>query len=571
MKRKLSKIVASFVAVILILPGMLLAEPTKALAAPDYPKVQGLNWKDGTYEGYWTPYDFDAVGATDPGYFVSLYKDGHAILENSAHKPGPMYGKERTSYKFDDLIKKNGPGTYTFYVSAYINGTADLQYTESGVSPEKIVEGEKYKLNISVSPEYAGRVSVNGSPVDSWVEGFQYQNMKLEAEPSTGFVFEKWTSTEGSTYETGSFWMPDREINVCAVFKEYIYTPNPRWKAGTFVANWNKYDGCRGYNLVLYKDSVQVGDPITVTNPNVDSYDFTSLIKANGKGTYSFGVWAVFVDSTKTGEETSSTQIYDEDNEIKGISFTLDKSCVTKLAEGYSAAHVKDELTSLLAANRLISGLNLSVKLSPTDPVRITSTILVSSELDDSVAIQKDEEYCLCFHFVPNQTGDEFASTVSGPYGEATLIREDAGNCYVYCPILSSSSGGSAPGPSPDPAPTPGSETKQNSVVSVVFPVDVVSTMIDAAKPGDTITYDFGDYYSFPFWFMQKVASRPDLKYVFKCNYKSAKYVFTINYGEKINLEFEWYGPFKMAELFDYEIMDENGAVIASRKKQKAI
>lgn len=105
----------------------------------------------------------------------------------------------------------------------------------------------------------------------------------------------------------------------------------------------------------------------------------------------------------------------------------------------------------------------------------------------------------------------------------------------------------------PAPAPTPTPEA--------LSPCDIVSRMIDAAKPGDTITFDFGGWHSMPLWFMSKVASRPDLTYVFKCEYEYKEYVFTINPGDEFALDCEWYGPLKMVTLFDNEITDENGTV----------
>lgn len=92
-------------------------------------------------------------------------------------------------------------------------------------------------------------------------------------------------------------------------------------------------------------------------------------------------------------------------------------------------------------------------------------------------------------------------------------------------------------------------------------PYELATELIDTAKAGDTVTYDFGDWHSLPLGFMEKVASRPDLTYVFKCVYQSEHYEFTINLGTKFELDCLWYGPLKMAELFNTKITDESGNV----------
>lgn len=475
MKKRLTQMVAILAAMIFFVTSVTFVTPVKAFAdtGREYHKVTGLKWGEGAddkYVGYWDAYDFPGEDNTKWGYFVILCKNGHYIIDSSSssQKPGPVY-YQYNSYDFKELIKKNGPGEYTFVVSAYVYGDTlnDLPKTKSDASAVKTVEGEKYKLNISVSPIDTGRVSVNGAPVEGYgVEAFQYQDIVLKAEPTAGFKFSKWTSGDGEQYTTGSFWMPDREIEVCAEFEGYHYCPNPRWYEGSFVANWNKYEGCRNYCLNLYKDGTQVGDSIWVNDADAESYDFTSLIEANGKGTYKFDLQAVFADSTRTLLSESGTIENDNSSEIENIGFSLNKSNITTLLEGNSAGAVKSELSALYNANNLISGLNSIVKLDSSDPIRLTKTTLVSSELEDSAIIEKEKEYCLCFHFIPNKEGDTFASTVVGPAGEATLMREDANNCYVYWPIKSGSSGGSTPTPGPtpgpDPTPTPNPSLKQN-------------------------------------------------------------------------------------------------------------
>lgn len=75
--------------------------------------------------------------------------------------------------------------------------------------------------------------------------------------------------------------------------------------------------------------------------------------------------------------------------------------------------------------------------------------------------------------------------------------------------------------------------------------------MINAAKEGDTVTFEMGEWSSYPLWFMKKIADKPTVTYVFKYFYEDSDYEVTIKAGDKFALDCEWYGPLKMPTLFD--------------------
>lgn len=81
--------------------------------------------------------------------------------------------------------------------------------------------------------------------------------------------------------------------------------------------------------------------------------------------------------------------------------------------------------------------------------------------------------------------------------------------------------------------------------------------MINNAKPGDELKLDFGPWHSFPLWMMQMIAEKPDVTYVLKYTYQGKMYEATIKRGEKFELDCEWYGPLKTAELFDTKITEQ--------------
>ena len=81
---------------------------------------------------------------------------------------------------------------------------------------------------------------------------------------------------------------------------------------------------------------------------------------------------------------------------------------------------------------------------------------------------------------------------------------------------------------------------------------DYAPSMIDAAKPGQTITFEFGVWDSFPKSFMAKLVdkSAQNVTFVFHYYWNDVKQEITIPAGTPIDLSCEWYGPAKMAELY---------------------
>ena len=76
--------------------------------------------------------------------------------------------------------------------------------------------------------------------------------------------------------------------------------------------------------------------------------------------------------------------------------------------------------------------------------------------------------------------------------------------------------------------------------------------MINAAKSGQTITFEFGEWNSFPKSFMAKLVdkSAQNVTFVFHYKWNHVKQEIKIPAGTPIDLNFDWYGPAKMAELY---------------------
>ena len=81
---------------------------------------------------------------------------------------------------------------------------------------------------------------------------------------------------------------------------------------------------------------------------------------------------------------------------------------------------------------------------------------------------------------------------------------------------------------------------------------EYATPMINAAKAGQTITFDFGEWNSFPKSFMAKLVdkSAQNVTFVFHYKWNHVKQEITIPAGTPIDLNFDWYGPAKMAELY---------------------
>ena len=81
---------------------------------------------------------------------------------------------------------------------------------------------------------------------------------------------------------------------------------------------------------------------------------------------------------------------------------------------------------------------------------------------------------------------------------------------------------------------------------------EYAAPMIKAAKPGQTITFNFGEMNSFPKSFMEKLVEKngQNVSFVFNYKWNHVKQEITIPAGTPIDLNFDWYGPAKMAELY---------------------
>ena len=81
---------------------------------------------------------------------------------------------------------------------------------------------------------------------------------------------------------------------------------------------------------------------------------------------------------------------------------------------------------------------------------------------------------------------------------------------------------------------------------------EYAAPMINAAKPGQTITFEFGEWNSFQKSFMAKLVdkSAQNVTFVFKYKWNHKVQTITIPAGTPIDLNFDWYGPAKMAELY---------------------
>ena len=77
-----------------------------------------------------------------------------------------------------------------------------------------------------------------------------------------------------------------------------------------------------------------------------------------------------------------------------------------------------------------------------------------------------------------------------------------------------------------------------------------VDSLLNSAKPGQTVTFDFGEWNSLPKSVMQKLANKSGVNYVIKFKKNHKPVTVTIPAGTPIDLQFDWYGPDKMIQLY---------------------
>lgn len=81
---------------------------------------------------------------------------------------------------------------------------------------------------------------------------------------------------------------------------------------------------------------------------------------------------------------------------------------------------------------------------------------------------------------------------------------------------------------------------------------DYATPMVNASKAGQNITFELGEWNSFPKAFMEKIAAKSaeGVTFVFHYKWNHVKQEITIPAGTQVDLNYDWYGPAKMAELY---------------------
>lgn len=81
---------------------------------------------------------------------------------------------------------------------------------------------------------------------------------------------------------------------------------------------------------------------------------------------------------------------------------------------------------------------------------------------------------------------------------------------------------------------------------------DYATPMINSSWAGQTVTFELGEWNSFPKAFMEKIAAKSleGVSFVFHYKWNHEKQEITIPYGTIVDTSLDWYGPAKMAELY---------------------
>lgn len=74
--------------------------------------------------------------------------------------------------------------------------------------------------------------------------------------------------------------------------------------------------------------------------------------------------------------------------------------------------------------------------------------------------------------------------------------------------------------------------------------------LIKGAQSGQTVVFEFGEWNSFPDWFMKEIANRRDVTFVFRYKWNHVQQEIMIPAGSEVYTQFLWTGPAKMRELY---------------------
>lgn len=76
--------------------------------------------------------------------------------------------------------------------------------------------------------------------------------------------------------------------------------------------------------------------------------------------------------------------------------------------------------------------------------------------------------------------------------------------------------------------------------------------MLNKASAGQTVTFEFGEWNSFPKSFMEKIAAKSmeGVTVVFHYKWNHAKQEIVIPFGTAVDTQYDWYGPAKLEQLY---------------------
>lgn len=206
-----------------------------------------------------------------------------------------------------------------------------------------------------------------------------------------------------------------------------------------------------------------------------------------------------------------------------------------------------------------VTALALEGNGSQDDPYRISTMetgnhlqpygpdyeIYVKNDTERTLYVYADNIYgdSVCFTDEPTQYAD---FTVEFPDGASNILDSDStigwampadGDTTVAIRMS---------------APVPPDNTQPTSEYNYNPWDDYATPMINAAEAGQTITFEFGEWNSFPKSFMAELAdkSAQNITFVFHYKWDHVEQEITIPAGTPIDLSCDWYGPAKMAELY---------------------
>ena len=374
------------------------------------------------------------------------------------------------------------------------------------------------------------------------------ENYRLKSLPKYELSGKTYYGSKGANDNEYTFSMPDSDITITAEFEEDL-TP--------------KYDVIVSSNDEEYGSAVATVDGETVEKAAKDA---TVILKATPKSGYVFDHWDVTEGDVQIEDNTSFTM---PDKTVK-VMAVFERGTTPPEPKTYKISSTKEGASIDYDDDSLVVGIENDSEQKAyihydkqLNEVYITQTQDAPTEgCVDCIPVNQGETAKIVLKDCGFQLGTPIKVFKNELYGSAkpeptpeNKIPEHVHN-YVWKEISAATS--YSDGLEGEVCTVCGDIRNSNAISALGFAIEKYAMpMIRAAKAGQTITFEFGEWNSFPNKMMQAIAqrSKENITFVFHYKWNKKKQEVVIPAGTEFDTTLDWYGPATMQRLFgEYEL-----------------